>query len=368
MSRPHELPSPWKSVSITEDGQEYLRQLEKKALDSTSGAGATGIKLHKDGEKHARSLIEHGKVNHGPWSFDKADGAKLLGPKGTDVRSYALHHLGEDRAAEEGTAERFKHPMAKDGEVYTRALRSIRDSAKKAGNDDVSETSGELYELAKGDKEEEGENSRPLSADREVRCLMAGLELRAAPDGSKSPGTIVGYAAVFGKFSEDLGYFREKIAPGAFTACLRQDVRALKNHDPSFLLGRSTSKTLRMVEDEFGLKVEIDLPDTQVGRDTAVEVGRGDMDGQSFSFTTDIDQWDYSGDVPIRTLIKVRTLYDVGPVTYPAYTDTSAAMRSLTASKPPTLAPAEPVVLSFRQHHSHARARLELAEAYLKGS
>lgn len=339
-------------------------------LDSSAGAGATGVKLHKDGEKHAREMISHGKVNHGAWSFDRADAAKLLGPKGTDVRSYALHHLGEDRASEEGIAERYKHPMAKDGEVYSRALRSIRDSAKKAGNDDVSETAGDLYQTAKsGDEDDEESKSLPVIPEKEVRCLMAGLELRAAPDGSKSPGTIVGYAAVFGKFSEDLGYFREKIAPGAFSGCMGQDVRALKNHDPSFLLGRSTSKTLRMVEDEFGLKVEIDLPDTQVGRDVAVEVGRGDMDGQSFSFTTDIDQWDYSGDVPIRTLIKVRTLFDVGPVTYPAYTDTSAAMRSMTASKPvPTPAPPEPVVLPFRQHYSHARARLQLAEALFKDS
>lgn len=162
----------------------------------------------------------------------------------------------------------------------------------------------------------------------ECRCLMAGCELRAATAG-KGPGTIIGYAAVFDKFSEDLGYFREKIQRGAFAGVLGQDVRALKNHDSNYLLGRSKNGTLRMVEDELGLRVEIDLPDTQVGRDAAVEVGQGYMDGMSFSFITDVDQWDYSGEVPIRTVIKVRDLYDVGPVAYPAYTDTSAAMRSL---------------------------------------
>ncbi len=171
------------------------------------------------------------------------------------------------------------------------------------------------------------------SADEEKRCLMAGVQLRAAKAG-KGPGTVVGYAAVFSKMSQDLGYFVEKIQRGAFAGVLGQDVRALKNHDSNYLLGRSKSGTLRMSEDEIGLRVEIDLPDTQVGRDTAEEIGRGDMDGMSFSFAADVDQWDYSGEVPIRTLVKIRDLYDVGPVAYPAYTDTSAAMRSLETHRP----------------------------------
>jgi hypothetical protein len=93
-----------------------------------------------------------------------------------------------------------------------------------------------------------------------------------------------------------------------------------------------------MAEDEFGLKVEIDLPDTTVGRDTAESIRRGDMDGMSFAFTTDIDEWDYSpARVPIRTVMKVRELYDVGPVTYPAYTDTRLPCgHSTSPSQPPS--------------------------------
>jgi HK97 family phage prohead protease len=172
-----------------------------------------------------------------------------------------------------------------------------------------------------------------LPANRESRCLMAGVELRVAKNG-KGPGTIVGYAAVFGMPSQDLGGFIERIAPGAFAGVLTNDVRALKNHDANYILGRNKAGSLRMVEDVLGLRVEIDLPDTQVGRDTATEISAGLMDGMSFSFTTDVDEWDYSGKVPIRTLVKVRELYDVGPVAYPAYTDTSAAMRSLERSNP----------------------------------
>ena len=115
---------------------------------------------------------------------------------------------------------------------------------------------------------------------------------------------------------------------------MSQDVRALKNHDINYLLGRSKSRTLRMVEDVLGLRTEIDLPDTQTGRDTAIEIKRGDMDGMSFSFVVDVDEWDYSGDVVQRTIIKFRDLYDVGPVAFPAYTDTSIAMRSLNAKRP----------------------------------
>lgn len=200
----------------------------------------------------------------------------------------------------------------------------------------------------------------PLPEDGERRCLMAGVELRAARAG-KGPGTIVGYTAVFEKFSQDLGGFIEKIRRGAFEGVLSDDVRALKNHDSNYLLGRNKSGTLRMEEDELGLRVEIDLPDTQVGRDTAEEIARGDMDGMSFSFITDVDQWDDSGEVPVRTILRVRSLFDVGPVVYPAYTDTSAAMRGLAAHRPAAAAPSPPidhVPLSVYQ------ARLRLAAAF----
>lgn len=166
-------------------------------------------------------------------------------------------------------------------------------------------------------------------AEREVRDAMNGLELRAAPEGSTSPGTVVGYAAVFGKYSADLGYFREKIQPGAFAKALRNcDVRALANHDPNQLLGRMSAGTLRLSEDEIGLRAEIDLPDTSAGRDTAESIRRRDTQGQSFSFTTSIDQWDWSGEVAVRTLIEVEELFDVGPVTFPAYEETSVALRA----------------------------------------
>lgn len=200
--------------------------------------------------------------------------------------------------------------------------------------------------------------SKPSSVEkREVRDVVSSVELRAAPEGSKSPGTMIGYAAVFGKTSCDLGMFRERIAPGAFRAALAKcDVRALVNHDPNCLLGRSSAGTLRMAEDEIGLRVEIDLPDTSTGRDTAENIRVGNIQGQSFSFTTARDEWDFKTDPVQRTVNEVDQLYDVGPVTFPAYEETSVAMRSYRSSQAPP--PPTPPDHSLEHHRDSARLRL----------
>ena len=141
---------------------------------------------------------------------------------------------------------------------------------------------------------------------------------------------IVGHAAVFNRLSEELGFFREKIQPGAFADTLKDDVRALFNHDSNIVLGR-TPKTLRMREDDVGLQVEIDPPDTTSARDLLTSIKRGDVSQMSFGFQTMVDEWDLTDrDHPIRTLKKVR-LFDVSPVTFPAYpaTDVDVAQRSL---------------------------------------
>lgn len=142
--------------------------------------------------------------------------------------------------------------------------------------------------------------------------------------------TIVGHAAVFDTLSVDLWGFREKIAPGAFAESIKEDdVRALFNHNPDYVLGRNKAGTLRMVEDDKGLAIEIDPPDTQVARDVVTSIGRGDISQMSFGFQLVADEWDYSDRTnPIRTLKKVK-LYDVSPVTYPAYEDTDVELKSI---------------------------------------
>ncbi len=155
-------------------------------------------------------------------------------------------------------------------------------------------------------------------------------ELRAIDEnGSKK---IRGHAAVFNKLSQDLGGFKEKIAPGAFrTAIQEDDVFALWNHDPNFVLGRNKAGTLQLHEDSKGLAIEIDPPDTQVARDLMVSIERGDVSSMSFGFITVADEWEHKKNNSIRTVKEAR-LFDVSPVTYPAYTQTDVAVRSMTNS------------------------------------
>ncbi|SDX45265.1 phage prohead protease, HK97 family [Marininema mesophilum] len=160
------------------------------------------------------------------------------------------------------------------------------------------------------------------------------IERRAFPllefrtEGDESP-KIRGYAAVFGKLSENLGGFREKIAPGAFDKTLKSaDVRALWNHNPDYVLGRNKSGTLTMQEDERGLAIEIDPPDTSWARDLITSMKRGDINQMSFGFRTVSDNWEVRGKENVRTLEEV-DLFDVSPVTYPAYPQTTIKARSL---------------------------------------
>lgn len=153
---------------------------------------------------------------------------------------------------------------------------------------------------------------------------VTNLRTIATDEGKK----IRGHLAVFDSFSEDLGGFREKIAPGAFKKTLKEaDVRALFNHDSNYVLGRNKSGTLKMKEDKQGLDCEIDPPDTGWARDLMVSIERGDIDQGSFAFRTIKDSWDMSDEKnPIRTLEEV-ALRDVSVVTYPAYPETDAGIR-----------------------------------------
>jgi HK97 family phage prohead protease len=156
----------------------------------------------------------------------------------------------------------------------------------------------------------------------ERRALSAPLEMRG--DGQ----TIAGYAAVFNSETDIGGMFREKIAPGAFDATMKGDVRALWNHDTNHVLGRTKAGTLRLSVDKRGLAVEIDLPDTQAARDLRENMRLGNVDGMSFGFRVTKQEWDETGATPLRTIQEVE-LFEVSAVTFPAYEDTEIALRSL---------------------------------------
>ena len=160
-------------------------------------------------------------------------------------------------------------------------------------------------------------------------------EVRVAGDAAKP--NIAGYAAMFGVRSEDFGGWVEVISPDAFTACLatNPDVRALFNHDPNVVLGRTASGTLTIAQDATGLKYEIDPPETQAARDLLVSMSRGDISQSSFGFICRDSSWGYDEltGVEIRT-VKQADLFDVSPVTFPATTATTSGIRSLPIDAP----------------------------------
>ncbi|MCV7068329.1 HK97 family phage prohead protease [Mycolicibacterium farcinogenes] len=155
-----------------------------------------------------------------------------------------------------------------------------------------------------------------------------GVELRSEVKGNK----LIGHAGRVRSCAEVPGHL-EALHRSAFDAVRKDagtDVRALFNHDPSKLLGRQSSGTLRWSVDSTGLPFECDLPDTSVGRDVRELAQRGDLNGASFGFLPGADAWSRTQDGrQLRTHTSVSRLVDVSIVTFPAYTGTSVMLRSL---------------------------------------
>ena len=164
-----------------------------------------------------------------------------------------------------------------------------------------------------------------MTMNESSETRLGTIELR----GDDGEQRISGYAAVFNTLSDNLGGFREKIAPGAFDSVMDDDVRALFNHEPHMILGRTTADTLQLEVDDHGLRYRIDPPDTQYARDLVKSIERKDVTQSSFAFWVEDDKWDEDDEGRvIRTIKQFRRLYDISPVTYPAYPDTSVAARS----------------------------------------
>ena len=178
---------------------------------------------------------------------------------------------------------------------------------------------------------------RSLYEDESTDLPLLRIETRSE-DGAAESRWIVGYAAKFGVNSLDLGDFQERIAPDAFGLVSERrgrkkplETRALWNHDANYPLARYPG-TLRMNVDEIGLRYEFRVPDTTYGRDLASNIEAGIVKGSSFSFqiAPGGEAWSVEDGRSIRTVTKIDTLIDVGPVTFPAYpdADVSVAKRS----------------------------------------
>jgi HK97 family phage prohead protease len=159
--------------------------------------------------------------------------------------------------------------------------------------------------------------------------------------------------------------FRERIEPGAFDQTLGADVRALVNHDPNLILGRTLSGTLRLSSDDHGLRYEVDPPQTSYASDLLESVRRGDVTQSSFAFRVIADEWEpaeRSGELPLRRIQQVE-LFDVSPVTYPAYTQTSVSARASDMAQalaaPPEAPPAVDANGVIEREHLRLRVRLQ---------
>ena len=175
----------------------------------------------------------------------------------------------------------------------------------------------------------------PKANEPEVRTNSVDFEVRAEGDGM----TFTGYASVFNSPSEDLGGFIEYVAPGAFKRSLqsRNEIKLLWNHDTGEPLASLRGGTMQLVEDRTGLKVTATLPNTTRGRDVAELLRTKVIDSMSFGFNVIRDSW--SGDGKTRTLESVR-LSEVSIVSFPAYSSTTATVRSQPTINPDELADA----------------------------
>ena len=177
---------------------------------------------------------------------------------------------------------------------------------------------------------------------RIMRMLpMQRAEIRI--DGDQSP-RIVGYASVFYDGTPETEYrmfddLVERIMSGAFDKTLKSgdDIRGLFNHDPSLMLGRTAADTLELRQDQTGLWYECDPGDTTVASDVLKHIRRGDVTGSSFGFEVTDQTFRTVDKVDIREIRGVR-VFDVGPVTFPAYEGTESKVRAEEAAEVRTMA------------------------------
>jgi len=234
---------------------------------------------------------------------------------------------------------KLKGKAAPDDPVLPQALRfptknwTVAEAKKWLKDNEIKYIS---FEAAK-----DSDSARTEPPVRERRFISADA-CRVRTVKRDAGGTIIeGYAAVFydpedpGTEFQLWGDTVERIMAGAFDHVLTEgdDARALFNHSPDHLLGRVTAKTLRLTVDKRGLKYEIDPPDTQLGRDTVISIDRGDLTGSSFCFIVGKTMWILENEGTdhertIREIHEISELFDVGPVTYPAYESTTAGVRS----------------------------------------
>ena len=222
-------------------------------------------------------------------------------------------------------------------EIIEDNLRKECDCEKNRDHTPGHDIEEEIDEEEEEELEEDDQETYSRANNIEHEKRFFDVETRI--DSTNDKDVVVGHAAVFNSLSEDLGGFREMIMPGAFDDVLDNDTRAYFNHDPNYLLGRVSAGTLRLSVDEKGLRYELDIPQTTAGNDLKENLRNGNITQSSFAFTLpeNGDTWERTEEgQDIRKINKIGRLFDVSPVSLPAYPEASnlaLAHRSLKKHK-----------------------------------
>ncbi len=311
-----------------------------------------------------------------PWD-GPANEARLKLDQDEDY--YRRAYAWQDPDANPRTKAAFKfihHFVSEDGEIGAASIVACRTgiavlNGARGGTTIPEEDRRGVWRHLARHLEDAGLEPPPL----QERSGSGAIERRAyqpveirVDDGDSGP-RIVGHAAVFNELSEPLGHFfqfRERIEPGAFKETIeRDDIRALWNHNPDWVLGRNRAGTLTLREDDRGLAVEILPPATQWARDLLVSIRRGDVNQMSFGFQVLDDEWRTENGEQVRTLRRVR-LFDVSVVTFPAYPQTDAQVRASLEHLAASIEALQRRLTAPVSSHSGAGGRLALARRRLR--
>lgn len=166
----------------------------------------------------------------------------------------------------------------------------------------------------------------------ERRFFIAPVTIEKRDEDENGNVIIEGYAAKFNSRTTIGGWFQEEILPGAFDDVLNDDVRCLFNHNPNYILARSVNGqgTMSLSVDETGLKYRFEVPDVSYAKDLAENIRLGNVSQSSFAFRAKEVVWgEINDELDLRQVVKIERLFDVSPVTYPAYQDTTVSQRSI---------------------------------------
>lgn len=282
--------------------------------------------------------VHHTATSDSPW--DAKEAVRRLRNDGNE-QYYRQAFAWQDPGADPETKSAYKfshHEVSENGQIGAANIRACRAAiavlnGARGGADIPDSDRPGVYAHAAAHLRDAGFEPPELKASAgivERRCLGT---TRAEPVGGRKP-KLVGYAAVFNSWYESRGLrYRERVLPGAFARTIQEaDVRALWNHNPDKVLGRTSNGTLELREDDHGLWFEITPVDAVWARDVIKSIQRGDVTQMSFGFRAVKDVWRANGSWEERDLVEVELL-DVSPVTFPAYEETQVQIRSLLSSR-----------------------------------